>query len=35
MVVAVQQERTAGGRNAASRDGGRIHLRERPITPDG
>lgn len=35
MVVAVQQERPTGVENSAGRDGGRVHLRERPITPGG
>jgi len=34
-VVAVQQERPAGGENSAGRYGRRIDLRERSITPDG
>ena len=35
VVVAVQQERPTGVENSAGRYGGRIHLRERPITPTG
>ena len=34
MVVAVKQDRPAGGGSAAGRYGERIDLRERPITPD-
>ena len=34
-VVAVQQRRPAGGGNAGDRYGGRIDLRDRPITPEG
>ncbi|VXA88671.1 hypothetical protein AERO8C_70299 [Aeromonas veronii] len=34
-VVAVTQGRPVGGGNSAGHYGGRIYLRERPITPDG
>jgi len=33
-LLAVDQGWPAGKGNSAGRDNGRIHLRERPITPD-
>ena len=35
LVAVVEQERPAGGGSSAGGYGGRVNLRERPITPDG